>query len=116
MRTFGRVYTNGVPGPWEVVNTDPNGFNDFVYLTTLCQVLKLQLGESPFDGNYGIPAVGSVLSQTAPDFNIAFTQQQFAKYFASLVIAKQNTGPPTYKISVVTTQGAFFPITVSAPQ
>jgi hypothetical protein len=44
------------------VTTDANGYNDAVYLTTLSQVLKLNLGESPFYANYGIPQYQSVLT------------------------------------------------------
>ena len=85
MRTWGRI--NGV---WTEVSTDANGNNDLVWLTTLIQVLKLNLNESPFFGNYGLPAHQSVVQQVAPDFYVAQTQQQFAQYFASLIIARVN--------------------------
>ena len=40
MRTYGRVgQVNGIGGTWVVIETDANGFNDNVYLTTLAQVL-----------------------------------------------------------------------------
>lgn len=49
MRTFGRT-TNILTGvkTWVEIDTDSAGFNDAVWLTTLVQVLKLNLGESPF--------------------------------------------------------------------
>lgn len=100
MRTYGRLN-----GRWVEVSTDANGFNDAVYLTTLIQCLKLNLGESPFYANYGIPAHPSVVQQVFPDFYVAQTQQQFAPYFASLLIAKQNAPTPTYQINVTTHQG-----------
>ena len=44
MRTYGR----NSEGKWVLVETDENGFNDSVYLTTLIQNLKLAPQESPF--------------------------------------------------------------------
>jgi hypothetical protein len=110
MRVYGRV-TNVLTKAktWEVVTTDINGFNDLVHLTALAQVLQLNLNESPFYSNYGIPARNSVLSQVAPDFYAAFTQQQYARYFATLLITKQQSAglgaPPTYNIQALTNVG-----------
>ena len=105
MRTWGRV--NGV---WTEVTTDANGYNDAVYVTTLAQVLKLGLGESPFFANYGIPAEQSVISQIQPDYYVMRTQQQFAQFFGTLIISKQaqlpNRPDPTYSLQVTTKQGA----------
>jgi hypothetical protein len=102
VRTYGRV-----EGVWEEVDTDANGYNDEVYLTTLCQVLLLNLNESPFYATYGIPANQSVLQQTFPDYYVALTQQTFAPYFASITIARvKGTLTPTYSVNVVTHQGA----------
>lgn len=106
LRVWGRV-TDKLTGKktWVKVTTDKNGFNDFVYLTNLIQVLKLNLGESPFYGNYGIPAHPAVVQQVFPDFYVAFTQQQFAQFFASLIIAKEPSTTPTYTVNVVTKYG-----------
>lgn len=110
-RTYGRTYdANGNP-TWIVVKTDAQGFNDFVYATAIVQVLKLNLGESPFYANYGIPAKPSVVQQVAPDYYTLRTQQQFSQYFASLIVAKSiNHTPkgapiPTYKVNITTHQG-----------
>jgi hypothetical protein len=111
LRTYGRI----VPNPlfpdqkqWVVVTTDARGFNDDVWLTTLIQVIKLNLGESPFYSNYGIPAHPSVVMQIAPDFYMTRTQQQFAQYFLSLMISKGPDAPdelgipsPSYNVRVV---------------
>ena len=119
MRTYGRILildpvtgdpvidpTTGVQQKqWIEVETDVAGFNDYVYITTLIQVLKLNLGESPFYANYGIPAKPSVVQQVFPDFYMARTQQQFAQFFASLTLAKVPSETPTYNMSVVTNQG-----------
>src|ERR1035438_1409529 len=77
LRTYGRIYDqpptpaypNGSPR-WVVVTTDPNGYNDMVFLTTLAQVFKLNLGESPKFADWGIPARASVMQQIAPDYNM----------------------------------------------
>jgi len=102
LRTWGRV--NGV---WQEVVTDPvTGSNDAVWLTTLLQVLKLNLGEDPFNANYGIPAQQSVIQQIFPDFYVAQIQQQFAQYFSSLIIAKvPGQNAPYYTVNVILHSG-----------
>jgi hypothetical protein len=110
MRVYGRVTDPLTQAKtWEVVTTDANGFNDHVHLTALAQVLQLNLNESPFFANFGIPARESVLSQVAPDFYAAFTQQQYAQFFATLLMTKRPAerlgSPPTYDIQVITHVG-----------
>ena len=117
MRTYGRVYALNPDGSrqdpqpsgypyWQQVSTDAAGFNDAVYLTTLCQVLLLNLGESPFYANFGIPAKPTIVQQVQPDFYVTRTQQQFAPYFAALIVAKLGNNPPAYRINCTTNQGA----------
>ena len=89
MRTYGRL--NGV---WTEVDSDPNGNSEYVLITTLIQCLKLNLGESPFYANYGLPAQQAVQTQIPPDFYIARTQGQFSQYFASLIVAKSPVPIP----------------------
>lgn len=106
LRTWGRPHNrDGTYGPWTQVTTTSDGQEDLVYFTTLCQVLLLNLGESPFYANYGIPAHQSVVTQVFPDYYITFTQQQFAPYFASLIVAKLNTPDPQYNVNVTTHAG-----------
>jgi hypothetical protein len=109
MRTWGRIYDNVGNYTWQKITTDSNGNNDAVYVTTLIQNLKLNLGESPFYAQNGIPAQKSVISQIFPDFYVQRVQQQFSKYFASLLIAKPPTSRfnpyPLYAINVLTNQG-----------
>jgi len=114
MRTYGRIMVNGVP-QWVQVNTDVNGYNDAVWITTLAQVLKLNLGESPFWSNYGIPAKQAVIQQVFPDFYVVYTQQNFAQHFANLQITKQDLPTPTYNISVLTNQGSQLNFSVPIP-
>lgn len=106
MRTYGRVYSaDGTTYRWVEVSTDPTGANDYVYITTLIQVLKLNLGESPFYAQFGIPAKPSVVQQVFPDFYVSRTQQQFAPFFAALTIAKMPLRTPTYRVNLTTNQG-----------
>ena len=118
MRTYGRIYDrNGKNPKWVQISTDANGFNDYVYITTLIQVLKLNLGESPFWANYGIPAKNAVLQQIAPDFYAIKTQQQFSGYFANLIITPikivTNPSNPTYQVNITTHSGAKFQETIA---
>jgi len=116
MRTYGRtqdILTKKLT--WREVTTGPDGSQDYIWVTTLIQTLKLNLGESPFYANYGIPAKQSVQQQIAPDFFVARTQQQYSQYFASLIIAKTAAGPafppgtPTYSVFITTHQGVTIP-------
>jgi hypothetical protein len=101
-RTFGRLN-----GQWNVVETDENGYNDQVMLTTLAQNLKLNLGESPFYADKGIPAISSVQTAIAPTMYMARIQQYFAPYFANLTIAQvPGQVNPTYNVFVLTNSGA----------
>lgn len=113
MRTYGRVAdpATGVL-TWVEVSTDVNGLNDGVYLTTLIQCLLLNLGEDPFNADYGIPARQSVLQQIFPDFYVTATQQKFSQYFASLIIAKVPGPNPVYSIKIVTNSGAKIDVVV----
>lgn len=128
MRTYGRIYAseqdrlNGVL-TWVEVDPDPaTGLTDMIYATTLIQVLKLSLGESPFYANYGIPAQQSVLTQVYPDFYMARTQQQFSIYFASLIISRAAPPVPapvipvpTYNAKIVTHQGVILNLSTQVP-
>ena len=132
MRTWGRVATDGPYSPyssaigafeiglspigssensepdyqWVEVDTDANGFNDAVWLTTLSQVLQLNLNESPMFGNWGIPSQQSLTTQVLPDYYVMLTQQNFAQYFLSLLISKAVATDPSYNINITANPGA----------
>jgi hypothetical protein len=121
VRTWGRNYSippsDTGPGTytWVEVDTQPDGSNDYVWLTTLIQCLKLTPGESPFYAQYGIPARQSVMMQIQPDFDVAKTQAQFAGHFASLQIVRQPaTFPPkpTYQVNVILNNGTALQVPV----
>jgi hypothetical protein len=106
VRTYGRLGTDSAhPGAWTTITTDPSGANDFVWLTTLVQVLLLNRGESPFYAGYGLPAHDAVVQQVAPDFFVALTQQQLAPYFAALLVSRAPGATPGYNINATTNQG-----------
>lgn len=102
MRTYGR----NAEGKWVEVDTDSNGYDDAVWLTTLVQCLKLSPEESPFYAQYGIPAVASVVQQIIPTYYVNQLQSFFSKYFASLQIALTQVDPPVYNISAITNSGS----------
>lgn len=93
---------------WIEVDTDANGLNDAVMLTTLCQVLLLDRGESPFYGNYGVPSLEALQNQIPPDLYVSQTQAQFAPFFAALTVARSTdvNGNPVYNVKAVTNYGA----------
>lgn len=120
MRVYGRRLNEDGTKTWVVVDTDPvTGSNDLVYVTTLCQAIKLNLGESPFFANTGIPAHPSVVQQIAPDYYVTQLQQQFAKYFVSLIISRAPTSypgePPTYNVTAVCHNGTKLSTSVPIP-
>ncbi|QBY43967.1 hypothetical protein QE197_10870 [Arsenophonus nasoniae] len=108
MRTWGRILEKGKK-VWVEVKPDADGDSSYFWLTTLIQTLKLNLGESPFYINYGIPAQQSIVTQIYPDYYVNQVQRQFAPYFASLTINKvDNTLNPTYDVNVVFFNGTTF--------
>lgn len=115
MRIWGRVTNPDGSRSWVQVTTDTSGSNDMVYITNLAQVLLLNLGESPFYANYGIPATPSIISQVFPDYYVAYTQQRFAQFFASLIVSKQPLPNPTYNINVTTHQGVKLNASIPVP-
>ena len=113
MRTYGRQYNEDGTYTWVTIVTDANGYNDDVYLTTLAQVLALNLGESPFYANYGIPKYQTVTTQVFPDFYAMMTQTQFSPYFASLAIRRvPGSFPPEYNVNAVAHSGAILSPTI----
>ena len=113
MRTYGRINNPDGTRSWVQIDQQVDGNFEYGYITTLIQTLKLSQGESPFFSNFGIPAQRSVVQQVFPDFYVNLTQQQYAPYFASLQITKQESTTPTYDVNIVTTNGTKFQQTVA---
>ena len=121
MRVYGRPVTvvdgKRVNGPWQLVETDANGFNTSVSITALAQYLKLNLNESPIYGSAGIPGRQSVKTQVPPDVYVALAQQRFAGQFASLTVAREaGAQNPTYLINALALDGSVLNESVPAPQ
>jgi len=107
MRVWGRTWDESGKATWHEVSTDANGLNDAVYLTALAQVLKLDLGESPMYAANGIPQHQTIMSRTFPDFYVMLTQQQYAQYFASLLITRvPGSTSPAYNVRAMMHSGA----------
>lgn len=102
MRTYGR----DANGKWQLVETDANGYDDAVWLTTLVQALKLSPQESPYFSQYGIPGHASVVQQVLPTYYVNQMQTFFASKFSSLQIALTDAVNPYYTISIITNSGA----------
>ena len=98
------------PSTWVAVKPDADGDTSYLHLTALIQCFRLNLGESPFYGNFGIPARASVQQQIAPDYSVAFIQSAYSGYFTSLLVVKQPDAPnapsPTYAVSVIFKNGS----------
>jgi len=107
-RVWGRNYKPDGTYTWDKIETVSYETFEYGYVTQLIQVLKLQLGESPFYANYGIPAQQSVMTQIFPDFFVAQTQAQFAPYFSTLIINKLDSPTPTYNVSITFFNGTKF--------
>jgi len=106
MRTYG-VDPN--TGQWVKVTQ-----TSYIWLATLAQTLRLNQGESPIYGNYGIPAEQSVMTQIAPDAAINRTQSQYAPYFAKLTVVKdQAATQPTYYVNAIFQNGTTIQTTVA---
>jgi hypothetical protein len=128
VRIWGRVFALNPDGSrqavqpagypyWIAVTSDPvTGDDSWVRITQLCQVLLLNLGESPFYSQYGLPAKQTVVQQTQPDFYVNRTQAQFAQYFANLAVAKLSSNPPTYRVAATLFSGAKASVTMTVPQ
>lgn len=116
MRTYGRQKQPDGTLKWVMVETTPDGNNDLIWIITLAQVLKLNLNESPFYANYGIPDKPSVLTQVFPDFYAAVTQRQFSQYFASLILYRIAGPTPEYVMNVTTNSGEKLDVNVEVPQ
>ena len=105
MRTWGR----NAQKQW----VELTSYSD-VWLATLVQTLRLGQGESPFYGNYGLPAQQSVVTQIAPDAAVARTQSQYSPYFASLAISADTTAQqPTYTVQAVLKNGQLLSTSVA---
>ena len=112
MRTYGRVMDDPTGAkPWVEVGPDQNGYLDSIYLTALAQTLKLNLNESPFFGDWGIPARQAVATQVYPDYYVMLTQQRYATRFQWLTVSREPGITPVYDVGVQFEVGAQVSVT-----
>jgi len=104
VKTLGR---NVITGGWGYVTSD-NG-NELVWFTTLCQVVKAEMREQPFNNRegYGIPTQDSIINRLMPDYYLVKIQQQFSEKFTYPPQITRVSGypEPTYKVAVTLSSG-----------
>jgi SH3-like domain-containing protein len=107
VRAWGRITDELGNKTWVEVTTDSNGLNDAVNVTWLAQALKLNLNESPFWGNWGIPQYQTVMTQVYPTYYVMQTQTRFQGLFAALQISQiQGAANPSYNVNATLHNGA----------
>ena len=116
MRVWGRVYNADGSYTWQAAETDSSGNNDLPASTWFIQCCKLSTNESPFFGDWGLPAQQSLIQQVAPDLSMSIMQQRFSPYFASLLVAKNSGSTPSYNVTIITHQGVKLNASVPLPQ
>ncbi|WP_157646826.1 hypothetical protein [Burkholderia ubonensis] len=101
---------------WEMVETPDTGDASQFWITALSQNLQLVLGESPFNGNTGIPIFDAIDTQVPPDLYVQLIQQKYAPYFLSLTITRvpqtqkriDGTLALTYNVTAVLKNGQVY--------
>lgn len=77
----------------------------------LQNALLLQLGESPFWADWGLPVTQMLVTQVWPDYYVHMTKQRFEDYFTSLRITRdtaQDSAEPSYTISALFADGSSY--------
>jgi hypothetical protein len=117
LRTYGRS-TNQDTGitSWVTVTSTPEGSDELVWFTDLLQALQLDLGESPFFGNVGIPVQETIASGIYPDFYVNALQNYYSPNFAVLYITRDSTQfDPTYDVYVQFSNGDINYLQITPP-
>ncbi|MXV44309.1 hypothetical protein GS501_04520 [Saccharibacter sp. 17.LH.SD] len=100
MRVWTRQHQPDGSRHWVAVDGDQ------AIIAWLQNALLLQLGESPFWVDWGIPITQTLLTQVWPDYYTTMTQQRFAGYFASLTIIREpQSDNPAYRINAILPDG-----------
>lgn len=106
---------------WETVETPDTGDASQFWVTALSQNLQLILGESPFNGNSGVPVFDSIETQVPPDLYVQLIQQKYAPYFLTLTIARipqaqkraDGSLAVQYKVTAVLKNGQLYEQTIT---
>lgn len=115
-RVWGRVHNANGTRTWNAYETSDSGSDDMPNFIWLQNVLLLQLNESPFYSDWGVPVHKTLATQIFPDYYMSLTQQRFAQYFASCIITRVATDQPEYQVSIVTKTGIKVDQTLSQAQ
>ena len=104
-RVWGRRTADDGTRSWEAFETDAEGYNDAPYFIWLQNVLLLNLNESPFYSDWGIPVQQTLATSVFPDYYTSQTQQRFSQYFPSCVIARVSSSAVSYSVNITTSRG-----------
>ncbi|WP_077395442.1 hypothetical protein [Bombella intestini] len=105
MRVWTRVHQPDGRRVWKAVTGDQGN------IAWLQNALLLQLGESPFWADWGIPVQQTLVSRVWPDYYLNLTQRRFRDIFPSLQITRKDGGngaDPVYDISVILNNGTLY--------
>lgn len=103
-RVWGRVASNGTR-KWQAFETDSNGYDDAPNIIWLQNALLLNLNESPFYADWGIPIQQTLATSVFPDYYTSKTQQRFSAYFPSVVITRVSASDLSYSVNITTKTG-----------
>lgn len=104
-RVWGRIHNSDGSRTWQAFETDDNGYDDAPNLIWLQNVLLLNLNESPFYADWGIPIQQTLATSVFPDYYTAKIQQRFTAYFASVVVTRIYSSDISYSVNVTTRTG-----------
>lgn len=104
-RVWARIHNDDGTRTWQAIETTSAGSNDNLNFIWLQNVLLLNINESPFYSDWGVPVHQTMVSQILPDYYMSLIQRRFSEYFASVIINRISATTPTYSISVTSATG-----------
>lgn len=105
MRVWTRVMGSDGKRTWQPVDNDQGN------IAWLQNALLLQLGESPFWTDWGLPVSKTLVSQIWPDYYLNMTQQRFRDVFPTLQVTRQRVdgqSDPVYSIRAILSDGTAY--------
>lgn len=86
MRVWTRVRQSDGTRRWQAVDGDQAN------IAWLQNALLLQLGEAPFNAEWGLPIRDTLVTQVWPDYYVNLTKQRFRDTFPMLQITRERNG------------------------
>lgn len=105
MRVWTRQHQPDGTQQWKSVD------NKQASIAWLQNALLLQLGESHFWADWGLPVTQNIVTQIWPDYYVNLTQNRFSDYFASLRITHDSTSTednPVYQVAAIFPDGTTY--------